>query len=140
LAVKIGDHLLKKLLITVILLPVLSGAGLAAQDAIDLSGNWEIHSSVGGATPITVNCVLEQQGNELAGTCTPVMENPEPAMLTGEVNGSTANSTTANWQYGVFFNGNAGTVEFQADVITQNGMLGTLILSGTPAPFSALKR
>lgn len=125
----------KKILMATAIIPLLSGSVQAAEDTINLSGNWEIHSSVGGATPITVNCVLEQQGNELTGTCTPVMENPEAAILTGEVNGS-----TANWQYGVFFNGSAGTVEFQAEVITQNGMLGTLILSDTPAPFSALKR
>ena len=127
--------LLKNLLFRAILLAVLPLTGMAADDSITLTGNWEIHSSVGGAVPIIVNCALVHQGNALAGTCTPVMENPEAAMLTGEVNGS-----TANWQYGVFFNGNAGTVEFQAEVITQNGMLGTLILSGTPAPFSALKR
>lgn len=127
--------MIKTIVLIIALLPVSPINVLAADDQVNLVGDWEIHSSVGGTVPIIVNCALEQQGDKLSGTCTPVMENPEPATLTGKVTGN-----AANWDYGVVFNGNAGTVGFQADVITQDGMLGTLNLSGTTAPFVALKR
>ena len=108
---------------------------MAADARPDLTGNWEIHSSVGGRIPITVNCALVQEGATLSGTCTPVMENPEPAALTGSVS-----VDNAQWGYEVVFNGNPGTVAFQADVVTADGMLGTLNLSGTEAPFAAIRR
>jgi hypothetical protein len=107
----------------------------SALAATDIDGDWEIHSSVGGATPITVNCTLQQQDNILTGTCTPVMENPQPSELTGSITGD-----TAVWGYDVIFNGNAGRVDFMADTVTATEISGTLSLSGTAAPFTAVKK
>lgn len=100
----------------------------------DLSGNWQIQSSVGGEIPITVNCTLIQEGADLSGTCTPVMENPQPSELAGTVEGN-----TASWGYDVVFNGNPGRVDFMADELSGTTMKGTLSLSGTEAPFEAVK-
>ena len=103
--------------------------------AADISGTWEIDSSVGGAIDITVHCTIVQAGTELTGDCTPVMENPEAAALIGTNNGS-----SASWGYSVVFNGNPGTVDFVADAISATEMSGALSLSGTPAPFTAVKQ
>ena len=100
-----------------------------------LTGDWEIHASVGGRVPITVNCAMTQTGNTLGGSCIPVMENPEASEMSGTVSG-----TTATWGYNVVFNGEPGTVAFEASTITADGMLGTINLSGTEAPFSAIRR
>jgi hypothetical protein len=102
---------------------------------VDLSGQWEIQSSVGGDIPITVRCILEQHDTELSGTCTPEMEDAEASELVGTVDGN-----TAVWGYDVVFNEQPGTVEFRAETITTTGMLGVLSLSGTRSSFAALKR
>jgi len=114
---------------------VLFIAGCARVDTVDLSGNWTISSSVGGQIAITVYCSLSQQGQSLSGTCTPEMENPQSSTLTGTTDGA-----TASWGYAVVFNGNPGTVEFQATSLDRSIMAGTLILSGTPSPFTAVKQ
>jgi hypothetical protein len=106
-----------------------------AAEPADISGDWEIHSSVGGATPITVNCTLVQDGTALGGTCTPVMENAQPSELDGETSGS-----TAVWGYDVVFNGNPGRVDFTADSVSDQKLAGTLSLSGTEAPFEAVRK
>lgn len=117
---------------------IFSLAGLIAlpgiASALDLSGDWKIDSSVGGTTPIVVNCTLVQSGDKLTGHCTPVMANAEPAELTG-----TATAGSAVWAYDVVFNGNPGHIEFEADAVSDDAMSGTLMLSGTPAPFTAAR-
>ena len=118
-----------KIFLSVIVTSLGSGIALAA----DISGDWKIQSTV-GATPIEVNCTLVQSANELSGICTPVMANAEPAELTGSVNGS-----SAKWDYDVVFNGNPGHVGFVADIISDYVMSGTLLLSGSPSPFTATK-
>lgn len=118
-------------------LPLLAtmATAVSAQNTPDLSGDWEIKSSVGGQTPITVNCTLIQNGNMLGGSCTPVMANPEPSELTGKLADG-----GASWGYGVVFNGNPGRVDFVADKVSASEISGTLSLSGTEAPFVALKQ
>jgi hypothetical protein len=120
------------------LLALVIGLGALASCATlppNLTGDWEIESSVGGTIPITVNCSLVQTGNALSGTCTPVMENPESAEIIGSVAGS-----TASWGYDVVFNGNPGTVEFTAESISNSEIAGELMLSGSPAPFTASRK
>jgi uncharacterized protein (TIGR02246 family) len=97
----------------------------------DISGRWVIHSSVGGTTPITVRCTLQQTRSQLAGSCTPEMENPQPSELKGNVT-----TSTARWGYDVVFNGNAGRVDFVATTLTPT-LAGNLSLSGMVAPFTA---
>lgn len=123
---------MKKIRLT---LPVLLCLLSMGATAADLSGDWEIASSVGGEIPITVNCSIEQNGGELTGTCTPVMDNAEAAELTG-----TYDDASAEWGYEVVFNGNPGTVNFSADEISDTVMSGELNLSGTTAPFTAAKK
>lgn len=108
---------------------------LMATAAVDINGDWAIDSSVGGTTPVKVNCTLVQAGADLSGTCTPVMENPEPAKLTGKLEG-----TTAKWGYDVVFRGNPGKVTFTADSVANDKITGTLSLSGREAPFTALRK
>ena len=110
------------------LLPV---AG-AAQPIPDISGFWVISSSVGGQTPITVYCTLIQQEEQLSGSCTPEMPEPEASELSGSVTG-----TSAEWGYDVVFNGNPGRVDFSADSLAPDALAGSLSLSGTVAPFTA---
>ena len=101
----------------------------------DISGDWVIASSVGGGTPITVYCSVEQNGARLTGSCTPEMANPEPSALTG-----TLMQSTAQWGYDVVFNGNPGRVDFMADSVSSDAISGTLSLSGTQAPFTAQRK
>jgi hypothetical protein len=110
--------------------PLFAGTALAA----DITGAWKIEASL-GETPIGVNCRLVQTDNELSGTCTPVMENPETSELTGTIEGS-----KAEWSYDVVFNGNPGHIAFAAEIESDAKMSGTLMLSGTPTTFTATKR
>ena len=111
-------------------------AAFAADDVIpDISGEWVVNSSVGGETPITVHCTLEQNEFDLTGTCTPEMENAETSALTGSVT-----STSASWGYDVVFNSEPGRVDFLATSLMANRLSGTLSLSGTEAPFTAERR
>lgn len=100
----------------------------------DLNGDWAIEARL-GETPIFVNCTLIHSGDRLTGTCTPVMDNADPAELTGEVDES-----TASWEYDVVFNGNPGHVAFDADIESDSRMKGTLDLSGMPVPFTGTKQ
>ena len=101
----------------------------------DIGGNWRISSSVGADGPkITVHCTLMQDGAELSGSCTPEMENPDASALTGSLTAS-----SARWGYDVVFNGNAGRVDFVATSVTVDALSGTLNLSGTEAPFTAVR-
>ena len=100
-----------------------------------ISGDWVISSSVGGKTPITVNCTLVQTRSNLSGTCTPVMAKPEASALTGNVN-----PWRARWGYNVVFNGKPGRVDFTANKMTETTLEGTLSLSGTEAPFTAMRK
>lgn len=100
----------------------------------DLNGNWAFEARL-GETPIFVNCTLIHSGNQLTGTCTPVIDNPETSDLTGAVDGS-----MARWEYDVLFNGNPGHVAFDAEVESDILMKGTLDLSGTPVPFTGTKK
>lgn len=109
-------------------------AGNSASVAVDLSGDWLINSSVGGGTPIKVYCTLVHEGDLLTGACTPEMDNAEASELRGSVAG-----TTAEWAYDVVFNGNPGKVEFRANDLSSSGIKGVLSLSGTEAPFSAVR-
>lgn len=113
---------------------IATSLGPSVAFAADISGDWKIESNV-GATPIEVNCTLVQSANVLSGTCTPVMENAEPAELVGSVNES-----SAKWDYDVVFNGNPGHVGFVADILSDRVMSGTLLLSGNPSPFTATKQ
>ncbi len=100
-----------------------------------LSGDWMISSSVGGKTPITVNCTLVQSRSNLSGTCTPVMAKPAPSTLSGNVS-----AWRARWGYDVVFNGKPGRVDFTASKMTDTTLEGTLSLSGTEAPFTAMRK
>ena len=117
------------------LFALLSFCQQAAAQTPDISGPWVIHSSVGGATPITVRCELVQAETKLTGSCTPEMENPQPSELTGEITVS-----SAHLGYDVVFNGNAGRVDFTATSLSPTALAGTLSLSGTEAPFTAERK
>jgi hypothetical protein len=101
--------------------------------AQDLSGAWNISSSV-GTTPITIACTLAQKGEVLTGNCTPAGGELGPA-VTGEVKGA-----KASWGYSVVFRGNPGTVAYEADVTSDSAMTGTLKLNGRPSPFTAVRK
>lgn len=109
-------------------------AGAADSILPDIGGTWVISSSVGGQIPITVHCTLVQSGSALTGSCTPEMENPEASELMGGVDG-----TSASWGYDVVFNGNPGRVDFTATSVAGDALAGTLSLSGTEAPFTAVR-
>ena len=100
----------------------------------DIAGKWVIHSSVGGKTPITVRCEIQQTKSKLAGSCTPEMANPQPSMLTGNVT-----TSSARWGYDVVFNGKPGHIDFVATSLAPT-LAGNLSLSGTVAPFTAEKQ
>jgi hypothetical protein len=100
-----------------------------------IGGDWVISSSVGGKTPITVNCTLVTQGAALTGSCTPQMANPESSALRGSQNGR-----LALWGYDVVFNGKPGRVDFRATSLSENALAGTLSLSGTTATFTAVRK
>jgi len=106
-----------------------------AQKGLDLTGDWVIQSSVGGQIPITVNCALIQKESAISGTCTPVMDNPEASEVNGSIEGD-----FAGWGYDVVFNGNPGRVDFVADTVSSDLLSGTLSLSGTEAPFEAIRK
>lgn len=112
-------------------LALLFSVAVVAADA-DISGDWIIDSSVGGATPIKVRCTLIQAADKLSGTCTPEMENAEASKLTGTVNGS-----KAEWSYDVVFRDQPGHIAFTADSVSSDKISGKLSLSGTEAPFTA---
>lgn len=101
----------------------------------DIAGDWVIASSVGGRTPITVYCTLEQDGAVLGGSCTPEMANAEASPLRGSIG-----LKLALWGYDVVFNGNPGRVDFRATSLATDRLEGTLSLSGTVAPFTASRR
>lgn len=116
---------------SIILVAMLAAGPLLAAD---LNGDWIIEGRLGEA-PIVVNCTLIHSGDQLTGTCTPVMENPESSELTGR-----ADESTASWEYDVVFNGNPGHVAFDAEIESDSRMKGTLDLSGMPVEFTAMKR
>lgn len=118
-----------------VLLSACACIAAAAQALPDIAGDWVIASSVGGGTPITVYCTLEQNGAVLSGSCTPEMENAEASALSGKVE-----PELATWGYGVVFNGAAGTVDFRATTLQADLLEGTLSLSGTEAPFTAQRK
>ena len=97
-----------------------------------IGGDWVIASSVGGRTPITVYCSLEQDAAVLGGSCTPDMPNPEASVVRGSVG-----LGLALWGYDVVFNGNPGRVDFRATSLGPERLEGSLSLSGTVAPFTA---
>lgn len=105
-----------------------------ASHAADIAGDWRIEASL-GETPIVVNCTLIQSGDELSGSCTPVMADAEAAELSGNIDES-----TANWAYDVVFNGNPGHVAYEGEIESDFAMSGTLDLSGTPLQFTAVKQ
>ncbi|MES2606782.1 MAG: hypothetical protein V4603_17765 [Pseudomonadota bacterium] len=115
-----------------LLLALLSVPVMAAE--ADISGDWIIDSSVGGATPIKVHCTLVQAAGKLSGTCTPEMENAEASKLTGTVSGN-----TAEWSYDVVFRDQPGHIAFTADSVSNDKISGKLSLSGTEAPFTATR-
>jgi hypothetical protein len=107
------------------------GALLVAHAAYgaDFSGTWNISSTVGD-NPVSIQCTLLQNGDELTGTCQP--QNFEPSALRGSVSGS-----TAKWGYDVVFNGNENHVEYEASLSADGSLSGTLHLGSIPAPFTA---
>ncbi|HHX82569.1 MAG TPA: nuclear transport factor 2 family protein [Pseudomonadaceae bacterium] len=107
-------------------------AGLALPD---IAGDWIIASSVGGATPVTVYCTLEQDAAVLGGSCTPEMANAEASTLRGSIG-----LKLAVWGYDVVFNGNPGRVDFRATTLEADKLEGSLSLSGMVAPFTAQRR
>lgn len=119
-----------KLLLSFMVTAVIPVAVFAA----DISGDWEIKSSIGDNS-ITVYCTLVQSDSVLSGYCTPEIENAEPSELNGNVD-----EASARWDYDVVFNGNPGHVEFVADTLSDSTMSGTLSLSGNPSPFTAIKQ
>ncbi len=113
-----------------------SGCAQRTPDVIsDISGEWLISSTAGGQTPITVYCTLVQNGFDVSGSCIPEMANAAASELEGSVT-----LTSASWGYDVVFNGEPGRVEFLATTVSNDALRGTLSLSGTEAPFSAVKR
>lgn len=110
---------------------LLAAPGLAL--AQDLSGVWTVSSSV-GTTPITVTCALVQKGEALTGTCKPSGGTDGPA-FTGTVKG-----THASWGYDVPFRGQPSHVGFEADIVTDASMKGTLTLGTRPSAFTAVKQ
>lgn len=101
--------------------------------AQDITGAWTVSSSV-GATPITVACTLVQKGEVLTGTCKPGGGTDGPA-FTGKVAG-----IHASWGYDVPFRGQTSHVGFEADILSDASMKGTLTLGTRPSPFTAVKQ
>src|SRR5690606_12356162 len=95
-------------------------AGLALPD---IAGDWVIASSVGGGTPVTVYCTLEQDAAVLGGSCTPEMANAEASALRGSVG-----LKLAVWGYDVVFNGNPGRVDFRATTLAADQLEDSLSL------------
>jgi hypothetical protein len=116
--------------LTMLAAVLVTGPGFAA----DVSGDWHIEASL-GETPIAVNCRLIQSGDQLTGTCTPVMADPETSELSGTIDDS-----AIRWAYDVVFNGNPGHVAFDGTVDSDVSLSGTLNLSGTPVEFTATKQ
>ncbi len=108
---------------------VLSQAALAT----DLSGDWQLDSTVGQA-PFTVDCRLQQTGVALSGNCELRSDDSTPRPLTGSVLGS-----KAHWDYSIILRGNPGTVEFDTDVKSATQLTGTLKLNGKPSTLTGRK-
>lgn len=108
---------------------LLGGRCLAA----DVTGDWDIAAKLGEIS-IAVHCRLEQSGDELTGSCTPVMENPETSTLAGSVDG-----TRIRWSYDIVFNGNPGRVAYEGELESDSRIAGDLDLSGTPTEFTATR-
>ncbi|HEX4097372.1 MAG TPA: hypothetical protein VHX64_11630 [Caulobacteraceae bacterium] len=117
--------------------PIFLAAALLATPGLalaqDISGAWTVSSSV-GTTPITVACTLVQTGEALTGTCKPSGGTDGPA-FTGTVKG-----THASWGYDVPFRGQPSHVGFEADILSDTSMKGTLTLGTRPSAFTAVKQ
>jgi hypothetical protein len=100
--------------------------------AADFSGTWNISSKVGD-NPVSIQCTLVQRGDALTGTCKPAQF--DPSTTTGTVSG-----TKATWGYDVVFNGNKNHVEYEATLVADGTLAGTLHLGPMPTPFTAVKQ
>ena len=119
---------MKVILIGIVILA--PGAGFAA----DLSGTWKIENVFRGATGV-INCTIVQSGNVLSGSCKPEVEGIAATDLTGTVDGS-----SVKWGYDVVFNGTPARVDYVADIAADGTMTGSLLRSGSPSPFTAVKQ
>lgn len=106
------------------------GAALAA----DFSGAWRIDNLFNGASAV-ISCTLVQSGNELTGSCKPEIPGIAPSDLKGTVDGS-----SAKWGYDVVFNGNAARVDYEAELLADGTLKGTVLRNGSPSPITAVKQ
>lgn len=120
-----------------LLAPGLASAALEAPHqtwAIDMSGLWILSSSQSG-TPLTIDCNVLQIGAQLFGSCQPATQNAVPTALFGQIVGS-----NANWAYDVNDQGRTLHVQYQANVLTNASLNGTLTWAGVPSGFTAVRK
>ena len=114
----------------VMLAAFVPGAALAA----DFSGTWKIDNLFNGASAI-ITCTLVQSDNTLSGSCRPEVPGIAASNLSGTVSGS-----SAKWGYDVIFNGNAARVDYEAELIADGTLKGSLLRNGSPSPIAAVKQ
>ncbi len=117
----------------ILLLPFLTLAPVAAH-ATDISGLWELSTTI-NQTPVVIHCSVLQVGVALTGWCKPETGGINPSPLTGRLE-----LKTATWGYDVTFNGRVNHVAYSATLTSAATMDGTLLGTGAPASFTAVRR
>ena len=105
-----------------------SGTALAA----NLTGDWHLSSSVNG-NPVAIACTLVQKRHKLSGTCQPT--GFEASTLNG-----TVDAKRAKWAYDVVFRGNPSHVNYEAELLADGTLKGTMYLAGSPQAFTATRK
>ena len=106
----------------------------AAAHATDVSGLWELSTSI-NKTPVVIHCSLLQVGVDLSGWCKPESAGIDPSAFTGRLDGD-----TATWGYDVTFRGSRNHVAYSATLTSPLALTGTLTGTGAPAAFTAARK
>ncbi len=117
-----------------ILLLSLLALAPAAAHATDVTGLWELSTSI-NKTAVIIHCSVLQIGADLSGWCKPESAGIDPSAFTGRLDGA-----TATWGYDVTFRGSRNHVAYSATLTSSTAMNGTLTGTGAPAAFTAVRR
>ncbi len=117
---------------TIRLLPLLLAfaAALAAAADTPLAGKWLVHNSIGG-NESDQTCTFEQNGSELAGSCTSELGTVK---ITGKVEGK-----KVSWSYKSEYQGTPLTAKYTGTLDSENRISGTVSVEefGVEGEFSA---
>ncbi len=111
--------------ITALVLLTSLALGPAAAQATDISGVWQVSTSIAQA-PVVLDCSILQVGVRLTGWCEPETADARPVALTGALD-----RTQATWGYDIDVQGQPIHLAYQGTLNADSlGMTGALSYGG----------